>query len=490
MFASTSMPTQQQRTIRTFNTASSVAIKYNRKEQNSATFRTSKSATRHEKIQSRRLRAQRQEQQQQQQQQQQQINNNKYSYEHNGVVDQITKEIDLIILDCDGVIWHGDQLIPGAKQSIDFLRSSLKKRVIFCTNNSQKTREYYQWKFEQFGIEVDLNDIYTSAYQSAMYLQQLKGYDNAQVAANASALAVASNDNNKGDQTTTTTTNKQREQMMMNEQIKAKKIYCIGEYGLKKELEIADVGDLVGGVYEAVQCTSEDWEEMFEWTGGNSEDDLNDDSKVDCVVVGQDLSFTFAKLAYASYLIQKGALFIATNTDSGDRLGKEKLLMPGAGPIVKAIEIASGKKPDVICGKPNALMFQSIMSMTNAKPERTMVIGDRIDTDIKFGNDNNAKYSVLVLTGANSVQDCDNAMTAEDSQSSMVPSFICGSLAEVCKINYDPNEKPLRLMEKVDMLKTFPVSDGAMPDLWASSTDGDDDYDSLIMMDDEDDMNM
>ena len=61
---------------------------------------------------------------------------------------------------------------------------------------------------------------------------------------------------------------------------------------------------------------------------GDSENDHDDDSKVDAVVVGQDTSFTFAKLAYASYLIQKGAKFIA-EPRRRDRLGKEKLLMPG-----------------------------------------------------------------------------------------------------------------------------------------------------------------
>ncbi len=256
----------------------------------------------------------------------------------------------------------------------------------------------------------------------------------------------------------------------------------VGEQGLVRELEEYDVGDIVGGVYEAVSCTANDWEEMHEWTGGDSENDHDDDSKVDAVVVGQDTSFTFAKLAYASYLIQKGAKFIATNPDAGDRLGKEKLLMPGAGPIVKAIETATGKEPDAICGKPGAYMFDAIMSHSHGDPQRTMVIGDRMDTDVKFGKDNGAKYSVLVLTGANKMKDVD-----KNEDESKTPSFIVGSLAEACGIPFDPNEATPRVGERTNMAKNYPVSDGEVHDLWASGDDADDDeYDIDVMEEDDD----
>ena len=95
-----------------------------------------------------------------------------------------------------------------------------------------------------------------------------------------------------------------------------KKIYVVGEQGLVRELEECDVGDIVGGVYEAVVY----FERLggdARVDGGDAENDHDDDSRVDAVVVGQDTSFTFAKLAYASYLIQKGAKFIATNPDAG-----------------------------------------------------------------------------------------------------------------------------------------------------------------------------
>ena len=376
-----------------------------------------------------------------------------------GLTREIEEDVDTILLDCDGVIWHGDQLVPGAKKAIDYLRDTMKKRVFFVTNNATKTREYYVWKLNELGVDADVNHIYTAAFASASYLSSI-GFNN--------------NNNNNNSTTTTTTTSSST----------SKKVYVVGEQGLVRELEECDVGDIVGGVYEAVSCTANDWEEMHEWTGGDSENDHDDDSKVDAVVVGQDTSFTFAKLAYASYLIQKGAKFIATNPDAGDRLGKEKLLMPGAGPIVKAIETATGKEPDAICGKPGAYMFDAIMSHSHGDPQRTMVIGDRMDTDVKFGKDNGAKYSVLVLTGANKMKDVD-----KNEDESKKPSFIVGSLAEACGIPFDPNEATPRVGERINMAKNYPVGDGEVHDLWASGDDDDDDdeYDIDVMEDDDDD---
>ena len=363
---------------------------------------------------------------------------------NNGLTREISEDVDTVLLDCDGVIWHGDALVPGAKKAVDYLRETLQKRVFFVTNNATKTREYYQWKFSELGMEVDVNHIYTAAFASASYLSAI-GFNNTHGSTTTKDGSSSSN----------------------------KKIYVVGEQGLVRELEECDVGDIVGGVYEAVSCTSSDWEEMHEWTGGDAENDHDDDSRVDAVVVGQDTSCTFAKLAYASYLIQKGAKFIATNPDAGDRLGKEKLLMPGAGPIVKAIETASGRAPDVICGKPGKYMFDAIMSHSHGDPQRTMVIGDRMDTDVKFGKDNGARYSVLVLTGANKMKDVE-----ENEDESKQPSFVVGSLAEACGIPFDPNEPTQRVGERANMAKNYPVGDGTVHDLWAS---GDDD------MDDDDD---
>ena len=96
---------------------------------------------------------------------------------NNGLTREISEDVDTVLLDCDGVIWHGDALVPGAKKAVDYLRETLQKRVFFVSNNATKTREYYQWKFSELGMEVDVNHIYTAAFASASYLSAI-GFNN------------------------------------------------------------------------------------------------------------------------------------------------------------------------------------------------------------------------------------------------------------------------------------------------------------------------
>merc|ERR1712216_871769 len=55
---------------------------------------------------------------------------------NNGLTREISEDVDTVLLDCDGVIWHGDALVPGAKKAVDYLRETLQKRVFFVTNNA------------------------------------------------------------------------------------------------------------------------------------------------------------------------------------------------------------------------------------------------------------------------------------------------------------------------------------------------------------------
>ena len=73
----------------------------------------------------------------------------------------LTKEIDCFLLDLDGTVYFGNRLIDGVKEAIERMR--LTKRVIFLTNNSSATRDYYVKKLTGMGIPVTKDDIYTSA---------------------------------------------------------------------------------------------------------------------------------------------------------------------------------------------------------------------------------------------------------------------------------------------------------------------------------------
>ncbi len=57
--------------------------------------------------------------------------------------------------DCDGVLWSGDDLIPGALSVLEKLRRS-NKQIVFVTNNASKSRRAYLKKFEVLGIQAEL----------------------------------------------------------------------------------------------------------------------------------------------------------------------------------------------------------------------------------------------------------------------------------------------------------------------------------------------
>ncbi|MFN4033368.1 MAG: HAD-IIA family hydrolase [Fimbriimonadales bacterium] len=115
----------------------------------------------------------------------------------------------------------------------------------------------------------------------------------------------------------------------------------------------------------------------------------------DAVVVGIDRAFNYERLAHAQHAIRRGARFIATNTDGS--YPAEDRLLPGAGAMVAAIAAASGKKPTVI-GKPNPQILQPFIERGVLRPERTLLIGDRLDTDIALANLLHIPCA-LVLTG-------------------------------------------------------------------------------------------
>lgn len=81
------------------------------------------------------------------------------------------KNCSLFIFDLDGVIWRGDNLLPYAKECIDYL-SKNNYKIFFLTNNSTRTREQYSVKLNSFGIPAIKDIIMTSAYATALYFKE------------------------------------------------------------------------------------------------------------------------------------------------------------------------------------------------------------------------------------------------------------------------------------------------------------------------------
>ena len=80
------------------------------------------------------------------------------------------EQVEAFIFDCDGVIWKGDSIIPGIPETLDMLRAQGKK-LIFVTNNSTKSRKGYQGKFLSLGLNIAPEEIYSSSYAAAAYLE-------------------------------------------------------------------------------------------------------------------------------------------------------------------------------------------------------------------------------------------------------------------------------------------------------------------------------
>jgi 4-nitrophenyl phosphatase len=138
------------------------------------------------------------------------------------------------------------------------------------------------------------------------------------------------------------------------------------------------------------------------------------------VVVGLDMTFTYDKLKAANEAIRHGAAFVATNADS--TLPTETGLVPGAGSIVAALAVASGQAP-VVIGKPETPMLLAAMEQMGTAPEETVMLGDRLDTDILAG-DRAGMPTVLVLTGVSTREDLATAEALPDVVVSDLPSLV------------------------------------------------------------------
>ncbi|CAH6723634.1 4-nitrophenylphosphatase [[Candida] jaroonii] len=266
-------------------------------------------------------------------------------------VKQLLDAYDYFLFDCDGVLWLGDHILPKVAETLKSLKSH-GKTVIFVTNNSTKSRKDYLKKFLKFGIEgINKTDIFGSSYATAIYINKIL-------------------------------------KLPLNE-----KIWILGEEGIKLELE--ELGYKTLGANDSKLNEDKEFNPDHEML-------TELDPEVGCVVAGLCLNLNYLKLSITmQYLLTKNKSlpFIATNIDSTFP-SKGKLLI-GAGSIIETVSYASERKPDAICGKPNQSMMNSIKAdypELQANPKRGLMIGDRLNTDMKFGKLGGLD-TLLVLTG-------------------------------------------------------------------------------------------
>lgn len=255
---------------------------------------------------------------------------------------------DVFIFDCDGVIWRGDSVIEGVPDVIENLRQ-LKKRIFFVTNNSTKSRKGYKKKFTSLGLQVEDEEIFSSSFAAAAYL----------------------------DQTNFVAT--------------GKKVYVIGDVGIGEELDLLKIPHFGG---------PSDSNKVIKLGPGVK---VEHDPDVGAVIVGFDGNINYYKIQYAQLCINEnpGCEFIATNLDAVTHLTDEQE-WAGNGAMVGAIKGCTGKEPNVV-GKPSPLMVDYIVNKYKIDRSRICMVGDRLDTDILFGTDNGLQ-TCLTLSGVTTEQ--------------------------------------------------------------------------------------
>lgn len=248
------------------------------------------------------------------------------------------------IFDCDGVIWRGDKLIEGIPETIQGLRDAGKK-LIFVTNNSTKSREGYLKKFLSLGLEISAEEIYSSSYAAAAYLK-------------------ANNFPTDG----------------------SKKVYVIGEVGIMEELELAGIPHFGGPEDASAKITLGKGVKMPH------------DEDVSAVIVGFDREINYYKIQYATLCIRENenCEFIATNRDAVTHL-TDAQEWAGNGSMVGAIAGSAAREPTTV-GKPSTFMLDDIADQFKIDKSEICMVGDRLDTDIMFGQNGGLK-TMLVLSG-------------------------------------------------------------------------------------------
>lgn len=277
----------------------------------------------------------------------------------------------VLICDCDGVIWLGPTLIDGVSDTVERLRGD-GKRVFFVTNNSTKSRAGYLKKFTDLGLEADAEEIFSSSFAAAAYLEQIEFAKT------------------------------------------GKKVYVIGEVGVGEEL------DKIGVPWVGGPGDNEKVADMG--TGGRVEHDKD----VGAVVVGFDRYINYWKIQNAQLCINEnpGCLFIATNLDAVTHL-TDVQEWAGNGSMVGAIKGCTGQEP-ILVGKPSPLMIDYIVDKFGIKRSEICMIGDRLDTDIVFGRDNGLS-SILVLSGVTSEE------KLQSPENKIRPDYFIDSVADLYK---------------------------------------------------------
>lgn len=156
--------------------------------------------------------------------------------------------------------------------------------------------------------------------------------------------------------------------------------YVIGEANLKAELR-------GHGLHVVDELLDQDEQAVIDPAG------------IDAVVVAFDRTLSYRKLNTAYQALMRGARFFATNPDKTCPMPGGGI--PDAGGTLAALEYMTGRKLELLAGKPSRLMVEVSVDRLDCPPERCLLVGDRLETDIRMGQ-SMGMHTALVLSGATS----------------------------------------------------------------------------------------
>ena len=282
----------------------------------------------------------------------------------------------LFLLDMDGTIYLGERLFEGTAEFLSWVKAS-GGQYAFLTNNSSRGIEGYLAKMERLGIPQKPFSFLTSTDATIDYLKKTyapfaPGKENDPPAA----------------------------------------YYVCGTENLKSQLRAAGLKVLteaeLAAIFEQLKYSCNGAPDS-ESTGHapapvRSADPRSlEKSTFPVVLLGYDTELTYEKLVNCVRLLDMGADYVATHPDlvCPTENGNE----PDIGLVIHSLKVCTGREP-VIIGKPQPQMVYSALKKYGAAPEETVLIGDRLYTDIACGN-NAGIDTILVLSGEGTVEDCE-----------------------------------------------------------------------------------
>src|SRR6266851_5656642 len=286
----------------------------------------------------------------------------------------------LAIFDMDGVLYRGNVVMPYAREALARLRSA-GWQVFFATNNSTSSRSEYVSRLASLGLGGDEAHIVTSAYATAHYLERLEP--------------------------------------------RPRDVFVVGANGLRDEIRSVGIGvrnaEDLPGAHPPPDAAADGASPaaMREYLTH-----LELPPVPDTVVVGLDLHLTYARLAEAQRALLAGARFIASNKDRAYPV--EGRLLPGAGSIVKALEVASGREA-VCIGKPEPFLFHEAIRRAADVSGPVVVVGDATEYDIVAAHRVGA-VGVLITTGLT------ERSAVAGATGDAVPDHVIGGLEELFEV--------------------------------------------------------